>query len=64
MNRMSGTRRITRALSDGSGLSQEEIVALASGLAAATALLGLLRTFDVLSNAWPGSHAPSVRRPT
>jgi hypothetical protein len=58
---MTGARQVTRALSDGTGLSQEEIVALISGVAAATAVLGLLRAFDTLKDAWPSPHLPSIR---
>ncbi len=54
MGVMSGTGRVTRALSDGTGLSQEEIVLLVAAAAAGAAVLGLLRTIDAVMTALPG----------
>jgi hypothetical protein len=61
---MAGTRQVTRALSDGIGLSQEEIVAVITGVAAAAAVLGVLRAFDTLRDAWPSPHVASIRHPS
>lgn len=54
MGVMSGTGRLTRALSDGTGLSQEEIVLLVAAAAVGTAVLGLLHTLDAVMDALPG----------
>jgi alkylhydroperoxidase/carboxymuconolactone decarboxylase family protein YurZ len=50
---MSGLRQLTRALSDGTGLSQEEIVLLVAAAAVGTAVIGLLRTLDALKEVFP-----------
>lgn len=44
---------ITRALSDGTGLSEEEIGLLVAATAIGTALYGLLRTVDAVLELWP-----------
>ena len=54
MGVMSGTRHLTRALSDGTGLSQEEIVLLVAAAAVGTAVLVLLHTLDAVMDALPG----------
>ncbi len=51
-----GTHRVTGALSDGTGLSQEEIGFLVAAAAALTVLLGLLRLIDALNDAWAMSR--------
>ena len=57
-----GTHDISRALSDGTGLSQEEIGLLLAAAALATAAFGLLRFASAVSAAWPFPGArPRVR---
>ena len=53
MNLPSGTREIVRAVSEGTGLSQEEIVILVAEALVVTAVFGVLRTVDALLDAWP-----------
>lgn len=48
-----GLRQITRAVSDGTGLSNEEIGLLVAAAASVTALLGLVRAVDVVMDIWP-----------
>jgi hypothetical protein len=52
------SRNISRAVCDGTGLSQEEIGLLLGAAAAGAALLVLLRTVDALVDLWP----PSIGR--
>ena len=47
------SRRISRAICDGTGLSQEEVGMLLGAAAVGTALLGLLRAVDALVDMWP-----------
>jgi hypothetical protein len=54
----SRTSRITRALSEGTGLSQEEIGVLMTAAAVGTAVIGVLRVADVVMYLWP----PATRR--
>jgi alkylhydroperoxidase/carboxymuconolactone decarboxylase family protein YurZ len=54
---MSGIRQLTRALSDGTGLSQEEILLLVAAAAVGTAVIGLLRTLEALKEVFPGPRA-------
>lgn len=53
MGLASGGRQLTRVVSDASGLSQEEAGLLVAGAAATTALLGVLRVVDVVTDLWP-----------
>jgi hypothetical protein len=48
-----GTREIRRAVCEGTGLSPGELVLVLAAAAAATALVGLLRTVEVVIDAWP-----------
>jgi hypothetical protein len=48
-----GTRQVTRAVSDGTGLSEEEIELLVAATALVTALVGLLRAVDAVMAVWP-----------
>lgn len=49
----SGIRQITRAVSDTTGLTQEEAELLLAAVALATALFGVLRAVDALMQLWP-----------
>ena len=49
----SGTRQITRAVSDGTGLTEEEIGVLVVAAALVTALLAFLRAVTVVVEALP-----------
>lgn len=49
-----GTRQLTRAVSDGTGLSEEEIELLVAATALVAALVGLLRAVDAVVAVWPG----------
>ena len=53
MGMNSGTHQITRALSDGTGLSQEEIGLLLAATALGATLFGLLRAVDALVELLP-----------
>lgn len=53
MGMTTGTHQITRALSDGTGLSQEEIGLLLAATALGAALFGVLRTVDTVMELWP-----------
>ena len=55
MNLTSGTRAIFRAVSEGTGLSQEEIALLVAQAVVVTAMFGGLRTVDALLDVWPVS---------
>ena len=48
-----GTRDLSRAVSDGTGLSNEEIGLLLGGLAAATGVIGGLRVVIAVRDLWP-----------
>ncbi len=56
MQLTTGTHRLTGALSDGTGLTQEEIGFLVAAAAGLTVLLGLLRVVDALTDAWAMSR--------
>lgn len=49
-------RRINRAVSDGTGLTQEEAWVFMAVAASAAALTGLLRTFDAVMRAVDSLH--------
>jgi hypothetical protein len=53
MGLASGSRQLRRVVTDASGLSQEEAGLLVAGAAATTALLGVLRVVDVVTDLWP-----------
>jgi hypothetical protein len=53
MGMTGGTHQITQALSDGTGLSQEEIKLLVAATALGTALFALLRAVDALTELLP-----------
>jgi hypothetical protein len=55
MSLTTGLRRVTRALSDGTGLSEEEIGLLVAATASVTVVFGLIRAVDALMNLdlWP-----------
>jgi hypothetical protein len=53
MGLTNGSRQLGRVLSDVSGLSQEEAGLLVAGAAAVTAVLGVLRVVDVVTDLWP-----------
>lgn len=61
MHSTRGTHQITRALSDGTGLSQEEIKLLIAATALATVVLALLRAAVAFRDAWPGHHGSHPR---
>jgi hypothetical protein len=48
-----GTRDITRAVSDGTGLTGEELGLILGGLAAATVVIGGLRAAIAFRDIWP-----------
>jgi hypothetical protein len=48
-----GTRDITRGISDGTGLSSQEIGLLLGGLAAAAVVIGGLRAAIAFRDLWP-----------
>lgn len=51
---------LSRAVSDGSGLTQEEVGVLLAGAAVATAVVVALRAVDVVTEMFP-RHAPRSR---
>ena len=53
MDLTSATRQITRTVSDGTGLSQEEVGLLVTATAAVAAVLAILRTGAALMDVWP-----------
>jgi hypothetical protein len=48
-----GTRDVTRAVSDGTGLTGEELGLILGGLAAATVVIGGLRAAVAFRDIWP-----------
>ena len=53
MDVMKASRQVTRVVSEGTGLSQEEIGVLVVAGAVAATVLGLVRMVDVLVEVWP-----------
>ena len=57
----SGSRQLSRAVSEASGLSQEEAGLLVAGAAVTTALLAALRVIDFVTDVWPrAAHRPEA----
>jgi len=54
---MNGTRQITRAVCDGTGLTQEELGLLVTAAAVVTAVIGVLHAVTALVEAWPVRRA-------
>jgi hypothetical protein len=53
MDMTTASRQLTRAVSEATGLSQEEIGWLVTAAAVGTAVLGLVRVVDMLVEVWP-----------
>jgi hypothetical protein len=53
MDMTTASRQLTRAVSEATGLSQEEIGWLVAAAAVGTAVLGLVRAVDMLVEVWP-----------
>lgn len=53
MDRTNGARQLTRAFSDGLGLTPEEIGLIVTVAVSLTAAVIVLRVFDALASAWP-----------
>jgi hypothetical protein len=53
MGLITGTREIARVVSDGTGVSPEEIGLLVAEAAVAGTLFGVLRAVDVVMDMWP-----------
>jgi hypothetical protein len=53
MGLASGSRQLSRAVSEATGLSQEEAGLLVAAAAVTTALLGVLRVTDFVTDVWP-----------
>ena len=56
MGETTGLHQITRAVSDGTGLSEEEIWLLAAAAASFAAVISLVRAVDAVKDAMPGSR--------
>jgi len=53
MDMTTASRQLTRAVSEATGLSQEEIGWLVAAAAVGTAVLGVVRAVDMLVEVWP-----------
>ncbi len=59
------TRQISRLVSDGTGLSEDEIGLLIATAALLTAVLGVLRAVDLVLDAWPQAQlSTSLSQPS
>ena len=58
MGLASGSRQVSRAVSDASGLSQEEAGLLVAGAAVSAVLLGALRVMDFVRYLFPPAPPP------
>jgi hypothetical protein len=57
-----GTRGVTRAVSDGTGLTGEELGLILAGVAAAAVVIGGLRAAIAFRDHWPKTR-PGVKSP-